>query len=508
MTDRLLARAETTKLARLLGIPDSDALDFLTHLPPESIRSFRDRATDLLFDADAAKLKRVAAATKLVPTPIAAKAAERAFGPALCAAVAASVEPARAVDIAKALPAPFLAEATIALDPRRTAAIIPKVPTRMVVEVARQLLSRGEHVTMGRFVGVVPEEMMRAAAAVMDEADLLRVGYLLEDKSSMDSLLEIVADRLPGIVRAAHEQNMWAEGIDLLATVNPANRARIGDLSAQLGGEVLDSLVQAVHELDAWATLLPVTGAMSHDSLAVFAQRRAVHTEPVLSAVMDVALEQGLWLDLLPLATHLPDGPLAFVADRVAGKPDDELSELIREADAAGRWDALIPIALAMTDADRRRMAGLPVMADPAVLRKIIETAAEYELWPDVLPLVDALPDPAKPIIASCLGDLTREHLLAAVLAATRSDNIPVLVDVALAQDEAGRTRVLEIIDGMDDLDDFLAALTADIPEVVWDAFVHVRDEIPAALRDRLADRARQLSRNTYADRLAALVGP
>ncbi|MFI5776301.1 hypothetical protein [Nocardia sp. NPDC051570] len=644
MTDRLLARAETTKLARLLDIPDPDALEFLTALPPEAIRAFRERATDLLFDADGPKLRRIAAATKLVPTPIAARAAERAFGPGLCAAVAAQVEPARAVDIAKALPAPFLAEATIQLDPRRTAQIIPKVPLPMVVAVARELLSRGEHVTLGRFVGVVSEEMMAAAAEVMDDTDLLRTGYLLEDKSSMDNLLEIVAARLPGVVRAAHEQAMWAEGIDLLATVNPANRARIGDLSAQLGGEILDSLVEAVYELDAWATLLPVTSAMSHDSLAVFAQRPIVHTEPVLTAIVDVALDHGLWLDLLPLATHLPAQPLAFIAARVAAEPDHELAELIgqadaadlwdamipialamtdperrrmaglpvmqdpdvlraitvtcarhelwsqvlplvdalpeagkktlglclaeltdkqvraavlaaaegenfgvlvdlaiaeglwldllpcvtelaqaprefvagrvaahtderlaelvREADGAGRWDALIPVALAMTEPDRRRVAGLPILAEPQVLRKVIDTAAAHELWPEVLPLVDALPQQVKPTIAACLGDLTREQLLAAVRAAADSADIPALVEIALAQDQTGRARILDLIDGMPDLDDFLTALTPATPEVVWNAFTEVRAEIPAGLRERLAARARELGHTGYAEGL------
>ncbi|MGV9677859.1 hypothetical protein ACWDSJ_21490 [Nocardia sp. NPDC003482] len=645
MTDRLLAHAETTKLARLLDIPDPSALDFLTELPPEAIRAFRERATDALFDADVAKLRRVAQAAKLVPTPIAAKAAEHAFGPDLCAAVAAQVEPARAIDIAKALPAPFLAEATIRLDPRRTADIIPRVPVPLVVAVARELLSRGEHVTLGRFVGVASEEMMRAVAHTMSDADLLRVGYLIEDKSAMDALLELVADRLPGVVRAAHEHAMWAEGIDLLATVSPENRSRIGDLAARSGGDVLDGLVRAAHELDAWTTLLPVTAAMSPDSLALFAARPTVHTEPVLTAIMDVALDHGLWLDLLPLAPHLPAEPLAFIATRVAAKPDAELADLVHAADAAELWDAMIPVALAMSDPDRRRMAGLPVLAEPAVLRAItatcarhelwsqvlplidalpdpakhtlglclaeltdeqrraavlaaadsddfgvlvdlavdeglwldllpltaefpsartrfvatriagrtdqqltalvreahaarlwhalipialamsdpnrrrlaglpvfadrdilravIDTAAAHDLWAEVLPLVDALPDAAKPTIASCLGDLDRAQLLSAVRTAARSADLPVLVEIALAQDPPGRARVLEIICGMDDLDDFLTALTPETPDVVWDALVEVRAEIPHPLRTRLADRARRLDRPEHADGLA-----
>jgi hypothetical protein len=490
MSSQLLARAETTKLARLLDISDPAELHFLAELPPEAIRAFRERVTDLLFDRDAKRLQRVAAASKLVPTAISAKAAERAFGPVLCAAVAGSVEPSRAVSIAQALPARFLAETAVQLDPRRTAEVIAQVPPRMVADVARELIARGDHVTMGRFVGAVPESALRAALPVAGDGDLLRIGFVLEDKSSMDTLLGIVEDRIPGVIRAAYADDLWAEAIDLLATVDPGNRARIGDIAAGLGDEVLDALLEAVRELDAWATLLPVTSAMSDDSLRILAERPTVQDESALGSIMDVALDQGLWLDLLPLAVHLRPAQLAVIATRVAEKPDDELAELVRAADAAGLWSAMLPIALAMTDTERRRMAALPVMREPTVLRAVITTTAEHELWSQSLPLVDALPHAAKPILASCLGELGRDQLLSAVLVAARSANIDTLVDIALAQDADGRARMLELIDGMDGLDEFLAALTAQTPDVVWDGLVAVRGEIPDALLGHLAERA------------------
>ncbi|MEV6769522.1 hypothetical protein AB0N05_12935 [Nocardia sp. NPDC051030] len=502
MSEHLVAVAETTKLARLLGISDPTELDFLVDLPPAAIREFRERATDLLFDRDAKRLKGIAAASKLVPVAISSKMAERAFGPVLCAATASAVDPGRAIDIAKSLPSRFLAECSVQLDPRRTAAIIAAVPPKMVEDVARELLARGDHITMGRFVHVVPEPALRAAAPVMSDVDLLRIGFLLEDKSAIDKVLHIVADRVPGVIRAAYVQNMWAEGIDLLDSIAPHNRAWIGDITAGLGDEVLDALIGAVHELDAWATLLPITSAMSHDSLRLFAERPAVHAQEVLAAVMDTALDGGQWLNLLPLAAHLPEAQLAFVASRVGDKTDERLAELIREADTAGLWDALIPVALAMTEENRRRMTALPIMQEPEVLRAVIASTAEHELWSQALPLVDALPDSVKPVLASCIGDLTREQLLTAVLTASRSDTIHTLVDVALAQDPQGRARVLEIIDGMDDLEEFLAALSPDTPDVVWRALIEVRAEIPARLLALLAERARELGRDGDAGEL------
>ncbi|MFC9997433.1 hypothetical protein [Nocardia sp. NPDC127526] len=496
MSEHLVAVAETTKLARLLGITDATELDFLVDLPPAAIREFRERATDLLFDRDAKKLKGIASASKLVPVAISAKVAERAFGPVLCAATASTVDPHRAIDIAKALPARFLAECSVQLDPRRTADIIAAVPPKMVADVARELLARGDHITMGRFVHVVPEPALRAAAPVMSDVDLLRIGFLLEDKSAIDNVLHIVSDRVAGIIRAAAEQNMWAEGIDLLDSIAPHNRAWIGDITAGLGADILDAIIDAVHDLNAWPTLLPITSAMSHDSLRLFAERPPVHTEPVIAAIMDTALDGGQWLDLLPLAGHLPAPALAFVAARVGDQTDERLTELIRDADTAGLWDAMIPIALAMTDDNRRRMAALPIMSEPDVLRAVITSTAEHELWSQALPLVDALPEATKPVLASCVGDLTREQMLAALLTASRSDNIHTLVGIALAQDHAGRARVLDLIAGMDDLEEFLSALTPDTPDVVWNALHEVRDEIPPALLTLLAERARELGRD------------
>lgn len=502
MSEHLVAVAETTKLARLLGITDPTELDFLVDLPPTAIRQFRERATDLLFDRDAKRLKGIAAASKLVPVGISAKIAERAFGPVLCAAVASAVEPQRAIDIAKNLPTPFLAECAVLLDPRRTADIIAAVPAKMVADVARDLLARGDHITMGRFVHVVPEPALRAAAPIMSDTDLLRIGFLLEDKTAIDNVLHIVADRVPGVIRAAHTQHMWAEGIDLLDSIAPHNRAWIGDITAGLGTDVLNALITAVHALDAWSTLLPITGAMSPDSLRLFAETPAVHTEPVLAAIMDSALDGGQWTDLLPLAAHLPPPALEFIATRVGDQNDQRLGELIRDADTAGLWDALIPIALALTDDNRRRMAALPVMQDTAVLRAVITATAEHELWSQALPLVDALPESTKTTLATAIGDLTREQLLAAVLTASRSDNIHTLVDIALAQEPAGRARVLDLIDGMDELEEFLTALTPDTPDVVWQALIQVRDEIPAALLRLLAERARELGRDHDAAQL------
>ncbi|GAB3035340.1 hypothetical protein [Mycobacterium bourgelatii] len=490
MSEQLAKLAEITKLARLLNVENPHDLDFLLDLPHESLRAFREQVTERLFDADAARLKRVAAASKLVPVAISAKAARHAFGPRLCASIAGMLEPSRGVAIAEQLPTPFLAETAVQLDPRRAASLISAMPPRVIAEVAKQLLQRDDHVTMGRFVGVLPDPSLRAAAPVMGDADLLRIGFLLEEKSRLDNMVDIISDRLPGIVRAAHENDLWAQAIDLFDNVGPHNKGRIGDIAASLGDAVLEGLIHAVDRLEAWDALLPVTRAMSRESLEVFTQHPAVHRESTLTAILDVALNRGLWLDLLPLAAQLPCAQREFIAARVAQEPAERMGELIREADAADEWESLIPIAMAMSDDDRRRMAALPVMQDPNVLLNVLTTCAQHDLWTDTLPLVASLPDTAIPVLASYLDDLTDQQIMSAVNAAARGEHIEALINLALAQDSQGRRRVLELIDGMDNVDDVVAALTEETPQKVWDALVERRDEIPDALRDRLARQA------------------
>lgn len=149
-------------------------------------------------------------------------------------------------------------------------------------------------------------------------------------------------------------------------------------------------------------------------------------------------------------------------------------------------------------------MAALPVMQDPDVLRKVLTTCAQHDLWTDTIPLVDSLTDTAIPILASYLGDLTEQQIVSAVNAAACGDKIEVLVDLALAQEPQGRRRVLELIDGMESVDEVVAALTADTPQKVWDALAQNRDDMPNPLRDRLARRAVDTGHADIASSLAA----
>ena len=494
MSEHFEVGAEITKLCRLLGV-DPAELRFLETMPSAALRALRLSATDFLFDRDADMLSRVAAGSKLVPIPLSAKIAQAAFGPLLCAAVSGLLDPDRAVRTAQRLPIPFLADVAVEMDPRRAAAVIAQMPADIVTAVGVELVKRGEHVTMGRFVTFLPPATLRQALDAIPDADLLRTAFVLEDKSGLDQLMDIAHGRLAGIIAAAYEQDLWAEALDLLDHLDADHRRELGDVTATQPDRVLGAMIAAAHRLGAWDSLLPMTAAMSHDSLARFARVPAVHEPEVLLELVRLALAGDLWADLLPLTAQLPDSARRTVAGYVAQLDVATLTELVRIAHAGARWDALLPLATAMPDADRRRIATLPLFGEQEVLIAVVQTAARHELWAELLPLVDVVPADVRGRLATCLGSLTRDQMLAALRAATRSGNLASLVDVALAQDADGRARLLELVDEAGDLDEFAGLLTGDTPELIWRALSDVTTEIPARVRSVIAARAGELGR-------------
>jgi hypothetical protein len=297
MSERLEARAEVIKLARLLSVDDGE-LAFLEALPPSELRQFREQATNRLFDAGARMLGRVGAAARLVPSGVAATIAQRSFGPLLCARAAGTVDTDKAIDVAKRLPPEFLADVTVEIDPRRVADIIANVPESLVVPVARELGRREEHVTMGRFIAYVPDHAIAAAIGALDDEAMLRTAFVLEDKDRIDHAIGLLPpERLPGILRRASELGIWPEALDLLDHLSEERRGPIADVVADLDEAVVAELVVAVHAAGLWDGLLPVVRTMSEGPRRRIAAHGAFHDRAVLTDIIVAAAEQGLWRD-------------------------------------------------------------------------------------------------------------------------------------------------------------------------------------------------------------------
>jgi hypothetical protein len=189
------------------------------------------------------------------------------------------------------MPIAFLADVAVELDPRRASDVISRIAPARVAAITRELLRRGEVVTMGRFVGHLHDEAVRAAFGELDDKSLLQVAFVLESKDSLDHLVELLPDsRRQALVDVAANEQMWIEALDLLSHLSAENRSR-------------------------------------------FAESGSLDREGVIEAIVNAAIENDLWEELLPLVPELPIDAQRRVADEVAKLDPDrraQISEYVR----------------------------------------------------------------------------------------------------------------------------------------------------------------------------------
>lgn len=209
-------RAEILKLARLLGLRP-DELGYLEVVRPGELRQLREQVTELLFDSHLGVLGRLAAASRLLPVGVVAQMGEKAFGPLLSARITGLLDPDRAVELASRLPTGFLADVAVELDPRRASEVIRRIPPERIGAVSAELVGRGEYVTMGRFVGHLPEASIRAAIDASEPADTLQVALVLEDRDGLENLVGLAGpERIQAMLAAADGLGLREEAEELL----------------------------------------------------------------------------------------------------------------------------------------------------------------------------------------------------------------------------------------------------------------------------------------------------
>jgi hypothetical protein len=269
-TDALQARAEILKLARMLE-RDPAELAYLEPVSLADLCALRDHVIDALFNANSSTLNRLATASKLLPAGLTATISERAFGPLLSARMAGRLEPEAAVSVASKLPIPFLADLAVELDPRRASAVISLIAPAQIAAITGELVRRGEHVTMGRFVGHMGDPAMAAALGAMDNATLLQVAFVLEDKDRLDHMIGLLPDqRLTSLVTAAEQEGLWLEALDLLGHVSAERRRELVATPLELDQAALQAIVNTVVEHELWSEgeMLAEHDAALRDKLA------------------------------------------------------------------------------------------------------------------------------------------------------------------------------------------------------------------------------------------------
>ncbi|GAB3085395.1 hypothetical protein [Nocardioides zeae] len=308
---RLAARIELTKLAHELDL-GLDEVAFLADADPDELRRFRTDVAEQLFARHADRFARIAHLSSLVPVAIAARAAQHAVGPLVSARIAGSLPPAEAVRLAQRLPAEFLAEVCLTLDPDRVRGIVADLDVALVTQIGRLLLERGEHVVLGRFVSVVPTESALAVVDGADPGDLLRAALFADDRTVLPALVDGLGDDvLVAVVEHAHATDAHLDALTLVTSLDPAERVRVVALVAGLPPDRAAGFLAAVAEIDAWRELLPALAHLDDRALAALVNVPATADPAVLDAVLHTAHALDLAAPLRRVLHALDDEHLA-----------------------------------------------------------------------------------------------------------------------------------------------------------------------------------------------------
>lgn len=217
------------RLAKTMDADPSD-LAFLADLPAADLEALRGRVADALFRADKALFLRVAALAKTVPGSVAARLSETVLPPLLAARTAEVIEPARAVDLVGRLSDAYLADVSVALDATRAPEVVAAIPADKVAAIGAELARREEWVVIGGFVSHVDESTLQTALAGYDGAQLLRIGFVMDDLDRLDVVVaRLRDDQVDAILAAAAGEGLWAEFEVLLDHLGAARRQRLLD---------------------------------------------------------------------------------------------------------------------------------------------------------------------------------------------------------------------------------------------------------------------------------------
>jgi hypothetical protein len=223
------SRAETVKIARLLGLYDTKPLAYLLTVPAAELADYREALIEALYDEGRADLQRAADAARLLPARVLAKVGEAALGPLICARLAGLIDPVRAAEIAEHFSLGFLAQLAAELDPRRAAEVLRLLPAARIVSIAVEMATRGEQVAMGRFVAHLDAPTLKECIARLSDEDVVRVAFVAEGTKPHRRIFEAAGvQRMRNVLRAAEAAGLDDEASYLRGRLSASQRKRLG----------------------------------------------------------------------------------------------------------------------------------------------------------------------------------------------------------------------------------------------------------------------------------------
>jgi hypothetical protein len=188
---------ERARLAKVLRV-DPAQLSCVEPLDAQDLRRLRESISRGLSQADRGVAGRLAAGTQLLPPPILAKIAERVLPPVATARVAAQMPPERCAAVSERLPISYMADVCVELDQPTAETLMSRLPPRIIVDVAHELIERAEYPTIGLLVGAAEEALIRTVLASISDSDvLLKISFYVEPPEVLARMRDVLADTWP-----------------------------------------------------------------------------------------------------------------------------------------------------------------------------------------------------------------------------------------------------------------------------------------------------------------------
>ena len=128
---------------------------------------------------------------------------------------------------------------------------------------------------MGRFVGHLGPASIAAAVEAMDDASLLRVAFVLEDKGTVSELVDRLGPgRAAGVIAAAAREDLWVEVLDLVSHLRPAQIQPFLEVPQLSTRAVLERLVEVARQEELEAQLLPLVEQLPAAAVAELGELR------------------------------------------------------------------------------------------------------------------------------------------------------------------------------------------------------------------------------------------
>jgi hypothetical protein len=491
VTGAARTEAALLRLARVLEVEVAD-VEFLRVVGADALRAVRALVLNRLYEGEDQVLALTAAAAPYIPIALSNRIVATLVPPTIGAALVGRLDPDRAVQGAAQVPAEYLADCAQVMDPRIFGAIVPELRIGAVEPVVAVLLARGDFVTLGTLAPELTDEQVRALACGIDDEELLRLLHDVEGSFHADRLVSLLPDRLDGLLRAAHEEALWAQALELTTTFGRPNLALIADAIARQPDPALASLGAAVVEGELAEHLLRLVSAAAEPARRRLARGPAAQDDRLVATLVACAAEKAMWPALLQFVDCAEAEGVVRAAEHLVRVSDHALDALVQ----AAHVDELTPalLKLAGVNALRDRLIGRPGFADTKGLDGLVDMTVRRGAWDELLSLVASLTPDQKAEVVRRMGELAPGALVDAVVSADSTDRLGDLLELARDLPAAARELVIDVVtDPGSAYGQAEAILTAATPAGIWAKLSALTDGLTPDAVHRVSDRARTL---------------